>query len=108
MMTLDEKALALDKLVENEEFLNAYHKVEAKTELQELFAKYGVELSKEEIDAFVSAVNGNEELDETSLDAVAGGVEPLTIFKWAWGVVKKTGKWAWNKGRQLANWENSR
>jgi hypothetical protein len=29
------------------------------------------------------------------------------VFKLAWGIVKKTGKWAWEKGRELANWENS-
>lgn len=109
MMTLEEKAIALNKLVENEEFLNAYHKVESKNELQQLFAQYGVELEKEEVDAFVSALNGgNEELDENALDNVSGGVDPVTVFKWAWGIVKKTGKWAWEKGRELANWENSR
>lgn len=109
MMNLEEKALALNALTENEEFLNAYRKVESKDELQKLFAQYGVELEREEIDAFVSALNGgNEELDEAALDNVAGGVGPATVFKWAWGIVKKTGKWAWEKGRQLANWENSR
>lgn len=109
MMTLEQKALALDKLVENEEFLNAYHSVESKDELQKLFAQYGVELEKEEIDAFVSALKGDEaELDEDALDNVAGGVDPVTVFKWAWGIVKKTGKWAFKKGQELANWENSR
>lgn len=109
MMTLAEKALALDKLVENAEFMNTYHKVESKDGLQKLFAQYGVALEKEEIDAFVFALNSSsEELDENTLDNVAGGVDPMTIFGWAWGIVKKTGKWAWEKGRQLANWENSR
>ena len=109
MMTLEEKALELEKLTDNEEFLAAYHKVESKNDLQQLFVQQGVELESEEIDAFVSALNGNnEELDADARDSVAGGVDPLTVFKWAWNVVKKTGKWAWEKGKQLANWEDNR
>ena len=109
MMNLEEKVQAVNALAENEEFLNAYRKVESKDELQKLFAQYGVALEREEIDAFVSVLNGgNEELDEAALDNVAGGAGAEDVFKWAWGIVKKTGKWAWEKGRELANWENSR
>lgn len=109
-MTMAEKALAMEQLTENEAFLAAYQKVESKGELQQLFAQYGVELEKEEVDAFVDALKGTgDELDAEALDNVAGGAYgPEDIFGWAWSIVKKTGKWAWNKGRELANWENSR
>lgn len=111
MMTLEEKTLAMEKLVENTEFMNAYHKVESKSALQQLFAQYGVTLEKEEIDAFVSALNGaSEELNVNALENIAGGagIKPEQVLGWAWNIVKTTGKWAWEKGRQLANWENSR
>ena len=39
MMTLEEKALELEKLTDNEEFLAAYHKVESKNDLQQLFVQ---------------------------------------------------------------------
>ena len=109
MMTMDEKALALEKLAQNDAFMAAYQKVESKEDLQKLFADNGVALEKEEIDAFVAALNaGAEELSEDALDGVAGGVAATKIFEWAWKIVKKTGKWAWEKGKELANWENSR
>lgn len=106
MLTVNEKIELLNKLVDNAEFMAAYHNVESKSDLQKLFAQYGVELACEEIDVFVNALTaGNDELDEHSLESVSGGIGPEKIFGWAWSIVKKTGKWAWEKGKELANWE---
>lgn len=110
-MTNQEKNVLLEQLAENEAFLSAFAKVESKDQLQELLKNNGLELTCEEVDAFVAkldeAVGG--ELNEENLDDVAGGlaITAGTIFTVSYKAIKKVGKVAWKLGKKLANWEDN-
>ena len=107
-MTNEKKALLLEELSENEAFLAEMKEVSSKKDIQDLFAKYGLEMSREEVDMFVTTANASlTELDEANLEEVAGGVDPFTVFVWAYNGTKVIAKKCWNAGRKFANWEAS-
>lgn len=69
-------------LMQNETFMNAVANAASVAELQEIFAKQGVEISEEEIKSAISmASSGNgDALNEEQLDNVAGGVALATCY----------------------------
>ena len=109
-MTNNEKAVLLEKLSENQEFLQAFSAVQSKDELQKVFNNFGLEMTREEIDAFVHMIgnSGSDELNVDDLESVSGGVDALTVLGWAWKGIKAVSKTAWNAGKKLANWESNR
>ena len=111
-MTNEEKIVLLEKLTDNDAFLADIAKAESKDQLQEVFANYGLELTRDEVDAFVAKLNSTAsgELNEDSLDDVAGGVSvtALWVFSTAAKGIKKIAKTCWNAGKKLANWEDGR
>ena len=110
-MTNIEKEALLEQLAENQMFIDAFSAVESKADLQKVFMNFGLEMSREEIDAFVVMANQavSDELNENDLDDVSGGaVDALTVLSWGWKGIKAVAKTAWNAGKALANWESKR
>ena len=107
-MTNVEKSAVLEQLAENKEFLQAISAAQSKCDIQKACADFGLEMTREEVDALVQMLNdaSNNELNEDSLESVSGGVSAGTVFSWAWKGVKKVSKYAWDAGRKLANWED--
>ena len=66
-MTNEEKIALLEKLADNDAFLADIAKAESKDQLQEAFANYDLELTCEEVDAFVAKLNSETayELNES-------------------------------------------
>ena len=101
--------LDYNNLFENAEFLEKFQKTESKDDLQKLFKEYGLDLSREEIDEFVAefekvSTSTSGELDEASLEAVAGGAITIgKLAKWCWGAMKA----GWNAGKKFWEWEQS-
>ena len=108
-MTNEEKIVLLEKLTDNDAFLADIAKAESKDQLQEVFANYGLELTCEEVDAFVAKLNNEtaDELNEDALEDVAGGVDAAWVFKTAGKAIKKVAKFCWNAGKKLADWEDN-
>lgn len=102
-----EKTVAFEKLVDNDEFLTAIANAESKSQIQDIFASYGLELSRDEVDSFVAALEsvGSGELNEDTLESVAGGTAQFWI--WTYKGIKAIAKKAWNAGKKFANWEQS-
>lgn len=103
-----EKAVIFENLAQNKEFLQAVAAATGKDELQSIFARFGLELTREEIDGIVKMLNASvgDELGADDLDQVNGGsIEAVTVFEWAWKGIKAVSKTAWNWGRKLAEWE---
>ncbi len=72
----------LASLMENEQFTAEMEKAESAEQFQEVLARYGVELSLEEIQremkqAEEAAENSEGELSEDALEDVAGGVRGI-------------------------------
>lgn len=76
-----EKAMQLEAILKNSEFVNKAAKLTTAEELQALIASYGLELTMEEVIGFCELVakekekmdNNGGELSEEALDDVAGG-----------------------------------
>lgn len=106
----DERMIAqYEALHENPEFVAQMKAADSKEDIQKVFANFGFDFSKEEIDAFVAMVSQMDSEDELTvgdLDNVAGGagVEAITILKWAWTGTKAIAKTCWNAGKAVANW----
>lgn len=64
--------MELEQLLENAEFTGKLEKAENLDEVLALVKDQGVEISKAELEAAMAQLDGNE-LDENSLEAVAGG-----------------------------------
>lgn len=112
-MNDEKKAQLLEELSENSEFLAEMQGITSKQGIQDLFSRYGLELSHEEVDAFVETTYAAlDELDESKLEQVAGGIAwevgAATVFWWAIKGTAKIAKKCWNAGRKFANWEASR
>ena len=112
-MTDTEKREKLEALSDNEAFLEAMKAAEGKEAVQKVFAEHGLDLTREEVDAFVLLAERelSGELSEEDLESIAGGasgVKAEKVFEWAWKATKAIAKWCWNAGRKFANWEASR
>ena len=107
-MTNEEKGVKLEQLVYDAGFMQAIASAESKLNLQEVFAQYGLAMSREEVDGFIQMMNyaASDELNEDVLDKVQGGAV-ATIFKYAWKAIKYIAPKAWRAGKKLANWEHS-
>ena len=93
-------------LLENEAFKTDLKNAESKDDLQKTFAKYGVDLTREEVDVLASQIEmslSNDELPSEQLEQVAGG--GLRDF---YEVLKEVCSWGWKRGRQFANWEDGK
>lgn len=108
MMNAD-KAVALEKLAANKDFLNAVASTNCKDELQKVFHDFDLEMSRDEIDAFILMMEASvsEELSDDVLDQVSGGVSAKDVFGWAWNGAKAVAKTAWSLGKKFADWEKS-
>ena len=76
--------------MEDREFVARIAAMEEAEEVQQAFAEKGVEFTLEEISYIANQVmNGNtDELDEEQLEAVAGGVDPVTVTVVICGLLK--------------------
>ena len=105
-MTDDKKRELMEKLSEDESFLSEMKQVESKPELQKHFARYGLDLSVEEIDGIAKAFEAAADLEN-----VAGGVlfevGAGTVFWWAIKGTARIAKKCWNAGKKFANWEQN-
>lgn len=69
-----------EELAKDQAFLNALADAETPEAMQKLFADHGIELTMDEVNAFIRlAENGKSgELNENDLANVSGGCDPLT------------------------------
>jgi len=74
-MLTQEKANAITKLLQNETFDNEIKDAVEFEDFRKVFAKYGVDVTKEDIDeiARVVAIKQGQELSDEDLDKVSGG-----------------------------------
>jgi predicted ribosomally synthesized peptide with nif11-like leader len=111
-MNGEEMKNKLEALVGNEAFLADLQKAESKDDLQNVMKKYGVELTKEEVDAFASEIEkilSSEEMQDNDLEQVSGGViGPWQIITFTYSVGKDFWKKCWSWGKQFANWEDGK
>ena len=94
-------------LLENEAFKAELKNAESKDDLQKTFAKFGVDLTREEVDALASQIEmslSNDELPIEQLEQVAGG----GLLGDLWGIAKDVWGGCWKKGKQFANWEDGK
>lgn len=107
-MTESEKKLKIEELSKSPAFLEAMKAAESKADIQRVFQENGLELSREEVDAFVvlSEKELSDELDIQELENVAGGVDPLTVLTWAWKGTKAIAKYCWRAGKKFYDWES--
>lgn len=70
----------VNELLENKEFQDKCAAVKSAEELVQLLADYGTEVSLEDVCAAMATANGDEELTEDALEAVAGGVIKGPIY----------------------------
>ncbi len=105
-MTETEKRIKMEELAESASFLNAMKDAESKLDIQRIFHENGLDLSREEVDAFVaiSEKELSDELNVNELESVAGGVAPLTVLSWAWKGTKAIAKHCWNAGKKFYDW----
>ncbi len=107
-MTDVQKEEKINQLIENGLFLQAMKEAKSKEDLQEIFKKFGLAMSRDDIDEFVLlAEKSLDEFCEEDLETVAGGsgVGAVTVFYWAWKATKAIAKKCWNAGKRFANWE---
>lgn len=107
-MTENEKKLKMEELAEAASFLEAMKDAESKEDLQRIFRENGLDLSKEEIDAFavISEKELADELGVDELESVAGGVDPLTVLTWAYKGTKAIAKYCWKAGKKFYDWQS--
>lgn len=87
-MDQEKRFMSASELLVKPEFVEELKSAETDEDVQQLFAKHGVELSLEDIAQMVkeSAINaGKEELGEDSLESVSGGVVLTTLACFAIG-----------------------
>ena len=75
-MTNEEKIVLLEKLTDNDAFLADIAKAESKDQLQEVFANYGLELTRDEVDAFVAKLNSTAKPMANSTAIHVGAATP--------------------------------
>ena len=101
-----ERAAKFQALQESETFEQELAMANGLDDLQALFAKHGIEMTKEEVeDMMVSAskLNG-EELSAEELDDVSGGVAAWVWVAGKW-VLKTVASWMISKGlAKLTGW----
>ena len=87
---MNAKTEKITALMEDREFVAKIAAMEEPEEVQKAFAEQGVDFSLEEINFIANQVmNGNsEELNEDQLEAVAGGVDPVTVTVVVCGLIK--------------------
>ena len=86
----------LEALQNVAEFEQEMSKVGSPEELQVLFKKHGVDLTNEELNSLLAKVSAqdNDELSDTDLDDVAGGVIwPMGLYRIIYKWILKNGRW---------------
>ena len=100
----------LGALADNEAFIADLKSAESKNDLQNVLAKYGIDLTREETDVFASEIEKiltGREVSEAELEQVSGGVAAGWIIITQaidWG--KEIWKKCWSWGKKFANWED--
>ncbi len=92
---MNEKALKLEQLAEDPEFLEALRNIQGSGWTGQIFESYGVELTEEEVQAFLSAMQEAQQLEEltdTDLDNVSGGRASHHVVIWARRLGYRIGK----------------
>ena len=98
------KIQKMNEILEDESLIKVLSEASSKEEMQQIFNDAGLEMSLEEIDAFINLMNtSGGELNEAALSSVNGGVDALWIFSTSWKGIKKIAKACWNAGKWLAN-----
>lgn len=94
----------IQQLENNESFLRELDAISTPDELSGLLKGYGVELSRSEMNAIfaqASVLSCGDELDDETMDMVAGGVAWAALAgKVGWWLVKTVAVWAVKKGVQ--------
>ena len=107
-MTDQEKTKKFEQLSQDKEFLESMAKADTREDIRRVFFSYGMELTHEEVDAFIDlALQDNQELNENMLDEVAGGVSAAALLKAMADAAWNVGKYCWSLGKKFANWEDS-
>ena len=80
----------LTALMENKAFVAKISAMEEPEDVQKAFAEEGVDFTLEEINFIAEQVmaGNSEELNEMQLDAVSGGVDPVTVTIVVCGLIK--------------------
>ncbi len=85
-----EKNAKLVEIFKNEQFMEASKTLKTAEELQELFSRFGLELSMDEVHELCAQIANSMkdgELEETDLEAVSGGIGWVAVAAIALGVV---------------------
>lgn len=89
-MTIQEKAIKLQDLFNNEAFICEAKEITTEQQLQDLFARNGIELTSGEVTDFLNELfkrkEKGEELSDIDLEAVSGGIISGGAFL-AWSVM---------------------
>ena len=87
---MNTKLEKIQAVMENREFVAKIAAMEEPEEVQQAFAEVGIEFTLDEISYIAKQVmSGNtDELDEEQLEAVAGGVDPITVTVVVCGLLK--------------------
>lgn len=103
---MEEKLNKIEALANDEKFIDQMKKASSKEDLQRVFAEFGVDLTREEIDAIAEAIEKmmSDELNENDLENAAGGVSALAILGWAWKGAKAIAKPCFKAGVRFTNW----
>ncbi len=98
-MTEAERIMKLGEILRDEAVAQQLSRVKNKKDIQSLFADSGLQMSMEEVEAFVRAMKLScaEELDETDLELATGGsAVVLCVLNKAFMGITNTEKHLWN------------
>lgn len=95
------------EVLKNNAFREDLKAAETREEVQSTFAKYGVILDRNEVDAFLKMAleePASDDVSEAELEKVSGGVAAWAILTTSYSIVKDVAKYAWSAGRKFAQW----
>lgn len=106
-MNDQEKSHKLEKILSDATLVKRLYNAADKADMQAIFSEFGLELTSDEVDAFIRMMNaattGDEEISEEQLEEVTGGVAAVWILETAFKIIFKIAKPIWKAGKWLAN-----
>lgn len=108
---MNDKQAKYCEILEQESFLQAMRSANTRQDVQNAFAEHGLEMSREEVDAFLMVASNEsgspDELDAQALEDVSGGsaagVTALWVLSTSAKIAAGIGKACWNAGKWVAN-----
>lgn len=101
-MTEAERIMKLGEILQNEAVVQQLSCADTKKAIQAVFASNGLQMSIDEVEAFVRAMklSCSVELDETDLELATGGtVNVLCVFSMAFKGISNNRKVVWDANR---------